>query len=189
MWLRFTTKSLNWIFLKISNPSAGPDVSSFRDIMLSVRFQPAIVASHRLIGYEKNNAPAHSLDRLPSAKVPLTVTALYEIMPHAGTAASPHDTLLSAIVHYRTPRQHSCQHMVTTYPASAIPPLEESSTDYRFAAAVAAFGMKLAGNPEAEDIKWSAIENLAANSLGADPDGQRADFTNLVAKASLLAAG
>jgi hypothetical protein len=49
--------------------------------------------------------------------------------------------------------------------------------------------MKLAGNPEAENISWSAIETLAANSLGADPDGQRADFTNLVAKASRLAAG
>jgi len=174
--------------LKISDPPAGSDLSSFRDIMLSVRFQPAKVASHRLIGYEKNNAPARSLARLPFAK-PLTVTALYEIVPHARTAASPHDTLLTAIVHYRTPRHHSCQHMVTTCSASGIPPLEESSTDYRFAAAVAAFGMKLAGNPEAENISWSAIETLAANSLGADPDGQRADFTNLVAKASRLAAG
>jgi Ca-activated chloride channel family protein len=175
--------------LQVSDPSAGPDISSFRDIKLSVRFHPGKVSSHRLVGYEKNNTPAQSLDLLDSAQAPFTVTALYEIEPTPRLTGSPRDTLLTAILHYKTPLQNFCQHMVATYPASAIPPLEESSTDFRFAAAVAAFGMKLAGNPEAENISWSAIENLAANSLGADPDGQRADFTNLVAKASHLAAG
>jgi Ca-activated chloride channel family protein len=79
--------------------------------------------------------------------------------------------------------------MVATYPASAIPAADQNSTDFRFASAVAAFGMKLAGNPEAKNIPWSDIEKLASANLGPDPDGQRADFANLVAKASRLAAG
>jgi Ca-activated chloride channel family protein len=78
--------------------------------------------------------------------------------------------------------------MVASYPVSAIPAADQNSTDFRFASAVAAFGMKLAGNPETQNIAWSAIENLAAANLGPDPDGQRADFANLVARASRLAA-
>jgi hypothetical protein len=169
---------------------AHPDVSSFRDIMLSVRFNPAEVASHRLIGYEKNGALSQTLDQLPVAKSPFTTTTIYEIEPaNSPTQSNSNENLLLATLHYKTPVQNVCQHMVASYPVSAIPAADQNSTDFRFASAVVAFGMKLAGNPEVENITWSAIKKLASANLGPDPDGQRADFANLVAKASRLAAG
>jgi hypothetical protein len=169
---------------------SDPDVSSFRDLMLSVRFNPSEVSTYRLIGYEKNGTPSQTLDQLSVAKSPFTAIALYEIQPaNSRGPSTPNENLLLATLHYKTPVQNVCQHMVATYPASAIPAADQNSTDFRFASAVVAFGMKLAGNPEVENITWSAIKKLASANLGPDPDGQRADFANLVAKASRLAAG
>jgi hypothetical protein len=72
------------------------------------------------------------------------------------------------------------------YPVGSIPAEGQNSTDFRFATAVAALGLKLSQNVEAESMPWSAILQLAANNLGPDTDGQRADFVDLIQRASRL---
>jgi hypothetical protein len=72
------------------------------------------------------------------------------------------------------------------YPVDSIPADGQNSTYFRFVSAVIAFGMKLAQNSDAISMSWSKIQQLAANNLGPDTDGQRADFVDLIHRASRI---
>ena len=62
----------------------------------------------------------------------------------------------------------------------------KAGDDPRFAAAVAAFGQKLKGSAYGETITWQQITDLANGAKGADVDGYRAEFVQLVGLAALL---
>ena len=64
-----------------------------------------------------------------------------------------------------------------------------ASADFRFAAAVAAFGMVLRNSPHRGQATLPAVEEYAAGALGRDPNGYRAEFLDLVRKARNLAPG
>jgi secreted protein with Ig-like and vWFA domain len=63
-----------------------------------------------------------------------------------------------------------------------------ASSDFRFAAAVAAFGMLLRHSPHSGDITLEGAGEIAAAALGNDPQGHRAEFLDLIRKASSLGA-
>ena len=52
----------------------------------------------------------------------------------------------------------------------------QSSSDYRFAASVAAFGMLLRSSQYRGDITWDAVLEIAQASASPDPDGHRAEI-------------
>ena len=54
--------------------------------------------------------------------------------------------------------------------------------EFRFATAVAAFGMKLRASPHAAKIKKADIVSWAKDAKGADPHGDRAEFIRLAKK-------
>lgn len=62
------------------------------------------------------------------------------------------------------------------------------SADFRFAAAVSAFGHALAHSEHRNaNVTYNQIAELAAGSLGTDPGGYRAEFVRLVKTAAKLA--
>ncbi len=61
-----------------------------------------------------------------------------------------------------------------------------SSRDFRFAAAVAGYGMLLRGSPNKGSANWELIHELATEGKGDDRDGYRAEFVGLVEKARAL---
>ncbi len=63
---------------------------------------------------------------------------------------------------------------------------DEAPEDLRFAAAVAAFGMRLRGSENAGDLGWADIQRIARGALGEDPGSYRAEFLTLVEKAKRL---
>ena len=65
--------------------------------------------------------------------------------------------------------------------------LEEPSTELRFAAALAAFGMQLRDSPYRGETSWDLIRSLATSGRGADPKGYRAEFVRLVDTARAIA--
>jgi len=67
-------------------------------------------------------------------------------------------------------------------------PFDQSSDDFRFSAAVAAFGLKLCHSEYINDFRYDQIERIAAGALGSDPGGHRAEFTGLVRQAETLSA-
>jgi Ca-activated chloride channel family protein len=62
-----------------------------------------------------------------------------------------------------------------------------ASTDFKFAAAVAEFGMLLRHSPYCGDATMDSAWEHAKSGLGNDPEGYRAEFLTLVETASRLA--
>ena len=67
-----------------------------------------------------------------------------------------------------------------------IPVFAQATSDFQFAAAVAAFGMKLRGSPTAGDIGWNDIQKIVRGNLGEDPGSYRAEFLTLIERAARL---
>ena len=55
-----------------------------------------------------------------------------------------------------------------------------STEDFRFASAVALFGMKLRGNDSVKNVELPEIIDLAESGIGTDPHGYRAEFLKLL---------
>jgi Ca-activated chloride channel family protein len=61
-----------------------------------------------------------------------------------------------------------------------------ASSEFRFAAAVAAFGMILRDSPFKGSATWDLVNSIATNSRGSDRDGYREEFVRLAEKARQL---
>ena len=174
------------------------------NVKVEVQFNPAQAAYFRLIGYE-NQRDAEKLIRFTTKVAPpFEHTALYEVIPagksqpkiapkdfqrtQAVVEYQPVDTgdLLTMKIHHRPSGVNQCQLAVFRFENGSAKSFDKNSVDFRFVAAVAAFGMKLRHSPDSANIAWPKIEQIALGSLGTDPDGQRADFAKLMAKASSL---
>jgi Ca-activated chloride channel family protein len=62
----------------------------------------------------------------------------------------------------------------------------QASSDFRFAAAVAEFGMVLRNSPYRGTSRMDSVLDIAEGSRGADRNGYRAEFLSLVQKARNL---
>ena len=183
-----------------------------KDVKIQVEFNPARVAAYRLIGYENRLLAKEDFndDSKDAGEIGAghTVTALYEILPAgekipgapsvdplkyqtseplaSGVPAS--GDLLTIKLRFKQPDDDKSQLLETTLPSpESVTPFDQASPDFRFAAAVAAFGMKLRGSPDAGDITWDRMLQIARNALGDDPGSHRAEFLTLIEAAKRLA--
>ncbi|MFD2719337.1 von Willebrand factor type A domain-containing protein [Hymenobacter monticola] len=173
-----------------------------KDVKLQVEFNPARVANYRLVGYENRLLEAEDFnnDRKDAGELGAghTATALYEIVP-VGTTQPLVDDLkyqpskpatatmqqfitndvLTVKLRYKEPQGNTSKLLAQplTGPALAI---EKASPDFRFAAAVAQFGMLLRQSEQRGTATWAATEQLANGARGADADGYRAELVRLV---------
>jgi Ca-activated chloride channel family protein len=179
-----------------------------KDVKIQVEFNPALVSEYRLIGYETRalNREDFNNDTVDAGEIGAghTVTALYEIAP-AGSGGELNDPLrygTSAPVANEVAADDELGFLKMRYkaPLGDVSKLIEmpigrdlvldeamkAGDDPRFAAAVAAFGQKLKGSSYGETITWQQISDLANGSKGADVNGYRAEFVQLVGLAALL---
>ena len=68
-------------------------------------------------------------------------------------------------------------------------PLARTSDNFRFAAAVAGFGMLLRNSEFKSAASYEEVIALARKAKGPDPEGYRAEFIRLVESAGSLAKG
>jgi Ca-activated chloride channel family protein len=157
-----------------------------KDVKIQVEFDPDLVAEHRLVGYE-NRVLAHrdfDDDSKDAGEIGAghSVTAIYEIVPTAD--ADSQDPLLTLNMRYKQPDGQKSRKLSAPVQDRGRA-LNETSDDYRFAAAVAAFGETLRGTED--DMRYAEILELAEGSLGEDPKCYRHQFLELVWKAGTLA--
>jgi Ca-activated chloride channel homolog len=201
---------------KVLVKEAGSTLDTIaRDVKIQVEFNPATVSSYRLIGYETRalNREDFNNDKVDAGDVGAghTVTALYEITPVGADAAPAVDPLrygtpspdavattaapaagrsaelADVKLRYKLPGSDTSkliEEPVT--PAMVVTDIARASDDARWAAAVAAFGQKLKGSDYAGNMSYGDIKALAAGARGADPDGYRSEFLNLVSLAGTL---
>jgi len=189
---------------------SGTLVTIAKDVKIQIEFNPAKVSEYRLIGYENRllRAEDFSDDAKDAGEIGAghTVTALYELVPagELGTAgavdppkyqaqrqltpAAGGDEYCALKLRFKRPdgeESKLLQQSLTDGPL----PFDQASADHQFAAAVAAFGMKLRDSVYDGNIDWLRIEEIAAGALGADRSGYRAEFLKLLQTASELREG
>jgi Ca-activated chloride channel family protein len=149
----------------------------------AVEFNPVGTAQWRLIGYE--SAPAAQPGQPAAFAADLaaagTATAFYEIVPAtAGDArAAGRDELFTLTVRYHDPADGAPQRVQVTATDTG-QGFDRASSDFRFASAVAAFGMLLRDSPFKGGANVAQVLTLARGALATDPGGYRAEFVRLV---------
>ncbi|WP_055049556.1 vWA domain-containing protein [Devosia sp. A16] len=177
-----------------------------KDVKIQVEFNPAVVSEYRLIGYETRalNREDFNNDKVDAGEIGAgaTVTALYEITP-VGSGAELNDPLRYSSdataetadsgeigflkMRYKLPDEETSKLIEQAIgKEQAVVSLAQASDDSRFAAAVAAFGQKLKGSNYGE-MSWADIRALAQGARGADENGYRAEFMQLIDMARSLA--
>ena len=191
---------------------AGTLLTIAKDVKIQVELNPARVGAYRLIGYEDRLMPKQDFndDRKDGGEIGAghTVTALYEVLPPGPAAARALSTAAAPVdpLHYATPGA------VTALPSADLmtvkvrykdpdgqtsrklewPLLDQSTTnsgtspEFRFAAAVAAFGMMLRASPQRGQADLDLVLRLAREGLGRDPGGHRRGFVTLLEQARAL---
>jgi Ca-activated chloride channel family protein len=187
--------------------AGGTLVTVAKDVKIQVEFNPAEVASYRLIGYENRLLAAEDFrdDTKDAGEIGAghSVVALYEIVPPAADASveRPVDTLRYQAL---KPAEASASGELATVKLRFKAPdgatsverafvvrddgrgAGEATTELKFAASVAAFGMVLRDSPHRGAASIAMVRQLAQAGLAYDPDGQRAGFLQLVDRAGTV---
>jgi Ca-activated chloride channel family protein len=175
-----------------------------KDVKVQVEFNPAQVRAYRLIGYENRLLADEDFtdDTKDAGEMGAghSVTALYEIVPvgvetdvtirvpdslRYQTVRGPRGggTELGFVkVRYKQPDGDRSR--LLTHPVSG-----ESGTpspEFRFQTAVAEFGLLLKGSAYRGSASYEAVIATSRASLGADPEGYRAEFVRLAQAAQAL---
>lgn len=153
-----------------------------KDVEVEVEFNPARVKNYRLLGYDaETDAEAGESARRGASVLPgHTLTALYEIEPASG--ALPEAEILKVRVGYALPEGGPRSLAEFTLKEQGRK-FEEASPDFRFAAAVAAFGEALRAGPKEGGVRLAQVEAWGRETLGDDTGGYRSEFLRLVAEA------
>ena len=188
---------------KVFVEQGGALVCVAKDVKFQVEFNPAAVGAYRLLGYE--NRILKDQDYKNDAKDAgdigsgHTVTALYEIVPVGvkidlpgveplkyQTATKPTaatDEWLTVRMRYKQPDGDVSRELVAVLPSKGERAMSE---DFRFAAAVAEFGLVLRDSPYRGQANLGDVIARAERSLGADPNGHRREFVELARRAMEL---
>ena len=184
---------------KVFVEQGGALVCVAKDVKFQVEFNPARVGAYRLIGYEnrllKNEDFKNDAKDAGDMGSGHTVTALYEIVPAGVKLELPGvDPLkyqippqpkvgaagewLTVKMRYKQPDGDVSKELVAVLPTGAADgPMSE---DFRFAAAVAEFGLVLRDSPYKGNATLADVLTRAEAAVTFDPNGHRKEFLDLV---------
>jgi Ca-activated chloride channel family protein len=190
---------------------AGTLVTVAKDVKIQVDFNPGQVEAYRLIGYENRVLRPEDFNNDVKDAGDIgaghTVTALFEIVPRGGSVPGPSidpsifqplprdapppaansNDMLVLRIRYKMPDAFDSTRM-------DLPLVDRGTTfarasgDFRFAAAVAGFGMVLRDSPYRGSTTLGWVLDTATGARGQDRTGYRDEFVSLVQKALTLSA-
>ena len=189
----------------------GTLITIAKDVKIQVEFNPAQVASYRLIGYENRLLAKEDFndDTKDAGEIGAghSVTALYEIVPVGVTpATAPVDSLkyqtppaapdaspatpkspelLTVKLRYKAPEGATSQ-LIEVPVTDKETTLVAATPEFKFTTAVAAYGLMLRQSSYRGPLSWDQIRQLALEGKGSDPLGYRAEFLQLLDKARSL---
>ena len=182
-----------------------------KDVKIQVEFNPAKVKSYRLIGYENRllNKEDFNDDKKDAGELGLghTVTALYEISLYDSDESNSNvdalryqttstnesakecfnycNEILTVKARYKRPESDNSQ-LITMPVIEILTEFDESSDNFRFSSAVAAFGMLLRNSEFKGDLSYEKIQQIASLSKGKDLQGYRGEFVRLIELAEVV---
>ena len=189
-------------------------VTIAKDVKIQVEFNPALVHSYRLIGYDNRKLKNEDFndDKKDAGEIGAghNVTAIYEIVPVGSANARPKvdglkyqpkkveepvkevneftDELLTVKLRYKSPEggpSTLIKHPVKNKNAK----FNDASKDFIFSSSVAAFGMLLKSSEYCGDATFSDVEKWIANNKATKSDEEREELLSLVRKAVRMKQG
>ena len=171
------------------------------DSRIEVEFNPRRVASYRVIGYDRQETETQDVNEenvgSRSIAAGYMFTTLYEIVPmkpvvtatHAqmpSLAQEPSEPLLTARLQLNTRDNNAAVRFIQRAMTDTGFDFAAAPSDLKFAAAVAEFGMILRDSEYKGNGSLQQVIEWAQQGMGADVNGYRADFIELVRKARAL---
>ena len=182
-----------------------------KDVKIQVEFNPAKVKSYRLIGYVNRllNKEDFNDDKKDAGELGAghTVTALYEISLYDSDESNSNvdalryqtasanesakecfnycNEILTVKARYKRPESDNSQ-LITMPVIEILTEFDESSDNFRFSSAVAAFGMLLRNSEFKGDLSYEKIQQIARLSKGKDLQGYRGEFVRLIELAEVV---
>src|SRR5690606_13653291 len=184
----------------LSKEFKGSMFAIAKDVKIQIEFNPAHVKAYRLIGYEMRKLRDEDFtnDAIDAGELGSghTVTALYEVIPtgvesdfysqstelkYTKNTASGNfkDELATVKFRYKKPDKNKSIEMVHAVKNQSVN-LTKASKDFKFASAVAWFGLKLRDSKLITNKESKDIVKLAKQGIQNDEDGYKAEFIRLV---------
>ena len=183
-----------------------------KDVKIQIEFNPNQVKTYRLIGYENRmmakedfNDDTKDAGELGAGH---TVTALYEIVPansredvgtnvdplryQLPTVVKPSNDLMTVKLRYKEPKGFTSQLITKTVSESEIKQayfynrIPAVSENFRFASAVAEFGLLLRNSQYKGNASYDHVLEQANQARGNDVWGYRSEFIGLIERAKSL---
>jgi Ca-activated chloride channel family protein len=183
------------------NEFGGTLFTIAKDVKLQIEFNPAKVQAYRLIGYENRMLKTEDFNNDKKDAGDLgsghAVTALYEIIPvgvksefyniddlkyqktEVNKAAESSDEWMTVKFRYKKPDGQVSKLIVHPMKDQEVA-LNKTSENFKWSAAVAAFGMILRESEYVRDYSFGDVLQLAQQARGEDSEGYRAEFIRLV---------
>lgn len=170
-----------------------------KDVKVQIEFNPDKVQAYRLIGYENRMLKAQDFnnDKKDAGEMGAghTVTALYEIvLPNekldnpkvdklkyqkATKVKGDNNELLTVKVRYKKPTESKSTKFDVVLKDSN-KEFKEVDSEFKFATAVASFGMKLRNDKLVNDLRYRDIKNIAEEGKGKDQYGFRTELIEMI---------
>jgi Ca-activated chloride channel family protein len=190
------------------NEFGGTLFTIAKDVKLQIEFNPTKVQAYRLVGYENRllnkedfNNDLKDAGELGSGH---TVTALYEVIPIGVKSefiesvdklkyqdkkqinpSSGIDEVMTIKFRYKQPDENKSK-LIEHAVIDQLVPVQKTSDNFRFAAAVAEFGMLLRNSEFKQSSSYNAAWKLAKSSLGDDKEGYRGELLRMIRNAESL---
>jgi len=177
-----------------------------KDVKIQVEFNPSIVKSYRLVGYEnrKLNDEDFNDDTKDAGEIGAghTVTALYEIVTtneiendnkvdslkyqnQVATNYQNLNELLTIKFRYKEPIGKKSKLITQTLNNSMLT-FENASENFKFSSMVAAFGQNLRVSKYKGNLSYKEIVQALKQSKGLDQEGYRAELIRLVETTEII---
>ena len=176
-----------------------------KDVKIQIEFNPNLVSEYRLVGYENRMLQREDFnnDKVDAGEVGAghTVTAIYELTLRGNSgsvdplrygkekvsAMDKSGELAFLRLRYKAPDGDVSRLLEwPLHRQDVLSSFAQATSEFRFAAAVAAFGQQLRGGKHTGAMGYAEIAKLAAESRAADTYGYRGEFLRLVNLAQSL---
>jgi Ca-activated chloride channel family protein len=176
---------------------AGTLFTIAKDVKIQVEFNPEYVAEYRLIGYENRimNAEDFADDKKDAGELGAghTVTAIYEIVPgkaaksklkYQQTTSNHSDEIALIKLRYKQPKESKSKLIELTV-LDEQQNWEQSSTDFKFSAAVAGFSLILRESAYIGDFTYDDVIDICMKVVSIE-EREKVNFIQMVESAKFL---
>ena len=174
--------------IRVKARDAAPAAIIAREANIQVTFDPARVTAYRLIGYEAGGRAASGASGATDVPAGQRTTALYEIVPTpaeggADVSAAP---LVAAKLTYRRAEADTLASVDSSF-VGRPQAFADAPPDFRFAAAVAQFGLLLRESTQGANVNFAPVADWARSAAAAAHSAERSEFIALVEQAQAQA--